>query len=408
MKYLWVTGMFRSGTTLLAKMFDAHPEVAFASDPYRPFFNDLRDTIAKKNGLLKNNPPHLPLSDYFCDDEQLQMIKLIQSCTLDEKISAEHLKGLKARLRDRGMEFSPFVAKRIDELNGGTYKELFHSMMGLIRSAYGKGNEEMVGSKEVWCNEFTGVLIRAFPDLKIINIVRDPRAVCASRNIVGEKYPWLFLVRQWRKLSIFSWLFSQDPAVAKSLIVIRYEDLVGKPEETAKKMCAFLGINFSPAMVDGTKFRDGDGSAWSQNSSYGTGKEISAKYSEKWKEVLRDDEISLIETLCFHEMKLFGYTPLNKDVERMTKEMVYSPLIVKYEELAEWIKQYSDTRVVANVAEMAKEMARSELFGMDDRTLSRIAMKDEIIEALCISRDYFSHARKTGPRKDSICMARGK
>ncbi len=402
MNYLWVTGMFRSGTTLLAKMLDAHPKIAFTSDPYRPYFNDLRDMVARKNGLLKNNLPHMPLSDYFCDDEQLKVMKFVQSANLDMEIPKGHLEELKNLIAKRGMEFSPFVAQHVDELKGRNYCELFHSMMKLVAKYYGKGDEEIVGSKEVWCNEFTSVLLRSFNELKVINIIRDPRAVCASRNIIGEKYPWLFLARQWRKLSIFSWLFTNYREFSKSLLVIRYEDLIQNPEEVSKKICSFIGVDFSYDMIDGNKFREGDGSSWSQNSSYGTSKEISAKYSEKWREVLNEDQIKLIEMLCCHEMKLFGYDPINEGVDILSEKYVYDPLIVKQEELAEWIKQYSDTRPIFNLIEMSKELVRNRLMHMDDNEIVQLKASNEIIESLFIDRQYFNYARKSVFQEEKI------
>ena len=396
MNYIWVTGMFRSGTTLLAKMFDAHPAIAFASDPYRPFFNDLRDVIAKENGLLNNNPPHMPLSDYFCDDEQLQAMKLIQKSSLEEKISDAHLDDLKIRIRDRGMEFSPFVANKVvGTLKGNTYRKLFSSMMELVQQCYGKGDEETIGIKEVWCNEFTGVLLRAFSNMKAINIVRDPRAVFASRSVVGEKYPLIFLIRQWRKLAIFTWLFTNMDEFSNSLLVVKYEDLIKNPEEISRKICSFVDVDFSLNMIDGAKFRHGDGSTWLQNSSFGKGSEISTKYSEKWRSVLRQEEIRLIEMLCFHEMKLFGYKPLNDGVESISRGLVYNPLIIKEEELAGWIKPFVDTRIISNFVEMAKEMARSELVQIDKETLSKMDINDKIIESLFIRGEYFDHVRNS-------------
>lgn len=392
MKYLWITGMFRSGTTLMAKIFDAHPDVAFASDPYRPYFNDYRDRVASDNGLLKEDPPHLPLSDYFCDDEQLQVMRLIQKSDFNEKISGEHLEDLKARISARGMEFSPFVAERAGELTGGSYRELFDFMMPFIRECYGKGHEEVVGGKEVWCNEFIGPLLDNFDNLKVINIVRDPRAVFASRNIVGEKYPWLFLARQWRKLTAFSWLFSKNPAYADRLMLIRYEDLIGDPGGTARKMCSFTGIDYSPDMIDGTKFREGDGTSWAQNSSYGSGKEISNKYADKWKEKLTSGEIRLIEMLCYHEMRLFGYEPVNGDASEMDEELVYKPRIVKKEDLAGWIRPLTDTGLVSNATEMSKELLRSRLLRASDDKAAGVGR--DLLDSLFVDKMFFNEARK--------------
>lgn len=47
---LFIKGMFRSGTTHLARIHHAHDVIACASDPFRPFFNCLRDAVAEDIG----------------------------------------------------------------------------------------------------------------------------------------------------------------------------------------------------------------------------------------------------------------------------------------------------------------------------------------------------------------------
>ena len=75
---LFVTGIFRSGTTLLARMLNTHKSICMASDPFAPIFKCFRNEIAqkKKGGFFDN---HSPLNDYYFNDEQKILFKSIQS-----------------------------------------------------------------------------------------------------------------------------------------------------------------------------------------------------------------------------------------------------------------------------------------------------------------------------------------
>ena len=69
-KRLFVTGMFRSGTTLLARAFNAHPSISFASDPFFEFFKHARNTYY--TGKEEDFDSNQPLSDKFWEDKKRQ------------------------------------------------------------------------------------------------------------------------------------------------------------------------------------------------------------------------------------------------------------------------------------------------------------------------------------------------
>lgn len=393
MKFLFITGMFRSGTTLLAKMMDAHPQISFASDPYRPLFNDFRDLIAEKNNLLGKHPRQAPLGDYFFDDENLELMKKIQQADFNFPLPEERLERLIPVMADRAAPFSLFISKKMGKVRGRTYKELYESMMELVHECYGKKDAKVIGSKEVWCNEFTPVLLKTFPKMKIIHVIRDPRAVSASRKklVEGENYPWLFLCRQWRKLAIFTRFFSNHEDYKNSLLVLKYEELVSNPQKASQRICQFLEVDFSEEMVNAQQFRDGDGSPWQANSSYQPEGTISTSFIEKWRQALTPEEIRYIELLCYPEMDLFGYEVIHNDVKDFSFQDVWDPMIVPESQLANWIRPFSDTRFLSNVNELMKEYFRRKLLTMSEEEISKIDRR--IFEAMFIDLRYYTYIR---------------
>ena len=65
---VFITGVARSGTTLLAKMLNAHPAVRVASDPLFPFFHSLRNALIQRGAgpeVLAEFDPTMPIGDYY-------------------------------------------------------------------------------------------------------------------------------------------------------------------------------------------------------------------------------------------------------------------------------------------------------------------------------------------------------
>jgi hypothetical protein len=277
------------------------------------------------------------------------------------------LDKLRADIQTAGTSYSPLITPNLGELTGKTYKELFESMMSLLSKYYGQKSDRFIGFKEVWTDEFIMPLARTFPEAKFIQITRDPRAVLASKKARSSRYPWLFLARQWRKLAAFTWIYQQqDGDFNNRVLPIKYEDLICKPEQTAKNICRFLELDFDEKMIDPCCFVDGKGEKWLQNTSFGKGKqEFDTNAIDRWEISLTDYEISYIEALCGPEMRLLGYE-LQKVVDRISPGLILSPPRVINEELANWIKKHIQNDPVYLSLQTAKEQIRYELLNLKD------------------------------------------
>ncbi|HBT87876.1 sulfotransferase [Desulfobacter sp.] len=413
--YFLITGMFRSGTTLISKMLHAHKEISCIPDAYSPFFNGFRDCIAGAGFPLRKIPPLQYLGDYFADDRDVELYEAIQSAPFDQPFPKEIKMSVTSAIKHRGRMTSPKVISILDQIKAKTFQGAYKELISLIRQAYGTGKEIWTGNKEVWISEFAPHILNAFPNSKIILVNRDPRAVLASKNVGSlnaapgirqEKYPWLFLIRQWRKIAIINWMLTENALLKDRILSLRYEDVVREPEKYARKISSFLNLPFDRNMIHPEKFTDGQGDVWVQNSSYNTinkkdgflqFKKTKPRFDSsrinKWETALTEKQIRYVEQLCYTEMKLHGYKPKLSSSLHLGDELIFNPPYAKVKELQEWIqKEYCDEQWSDVVKEMGVEAIRH-------RMLTSGALKEDIytpklIKAYFINENYFIKARQ--------------
>ncbi len=385
-KPLFVTGMFRSGTTLLAKILNAHPDIVLSSDPFLPFFKHLRDEIHREIENSKPIPPQAPLDDYFASPDKLALYRAVQGATFDRAFSDSARPSLWPVIKQRAADFSHNLVARIDELQGNTYRELYLDMLRLNLEVYGRGDEIYSGHKEVWADEFAAVLQRDFSQQKCIHIIRDPRAMCASKNVADDKYPWLFLIRHWRKLSTIGWYNSKFGPAKERTLLIRYEDLTAKPEIACRLICEFLELEFTASMLNPDNHKDGDGTMWKNNTSYADQvslRKIENRSKDRWKTVLSDSEVELIEQLTFPMMDMFEYETVTRPTSSLPDHLLFDPPQVKREQLTPWIREHVKVDKVSTVLQMQEESLRLRLMEKADPDF------DELLESIFFFEEFY-------------------
>lgn len=356
--YVFITGMFRSGTTLLGRMLNAHKNIAIASDPCMPLFKNFRSDIAKEIG--QEVPTNMPLDDYYFSKDKLNLKESIESATFEFEFK-NNSGELKKQLVSHGSPFCPKLTENVEKINGRTYTELLESILCLTREQYGDKKTRVVGFKDVWTDEFIRPLSKSFPNMKFIQILRDPRAVASSKNSRKAKYPWIFLARQWRKLASYAWHYQNDKFQKPRVLLIYYEDLIREPERAAKNICSYLNLEYDSNMVDLDNYVDGEGKSWRQNTAYGQGeKKFNEKNIDKWRSVLKEEEVKLIELFCQFEMNLHNYECDNHHKE-IPSEFIFNAPKIQEDNLADWIKKLIKNDELSSVVEMNKETLRYSL-----------------------------------------------
>lgn len=153
-------------------------------------------------------------------------------------------------------------------------------------------------------------LMRLFPDMLFLNVIRDPRAQVASMNrAIIHDFDTLLNAQAWVDAHLVA--RSLVERYPERVLTIRYEDFLSSQEETLRKVCSFFGIDFLPQMLDIANSSEAQqisqlSALWSSNCF----PPIVANV-DKFKKQLSIEEIETIETLAKEYMELYGY-------ERMT------------------------------------------------------------------------------------------
>ncbi|RZI44513.1 sulfotransferase [Herbaspirillum sp. HC18] len=180
----------------------------------------------------------------------------------------------------------------------------------LLLRAGARHGARVVMDKSLDSVQYADEMMRLFPDMLFLNVVRDPRAQVASMNrAIIHEFDTI--------LNAKAWVDAHEKACAlmercpDRVLTIRYEDFLGKQEETLRKVCRFFGIAYMPEMLDVEHSPEALqisqlSALWESNCF----PPIVANV-DKFKKQLSTKEIEIIETMAQEYMSLYGY-------ERMT------------------------------------------------------------------------------------------
>jgi hypothetical protein len=226
--YLFIGGCPRSGTTLLRRMLDAHPQIAITRETHW-----ISRVYEQRIGL-----------------------------TADDRVTPALLEHLLDDPRFRRLEVDLRPLRRVIDSDGGvSYSRFVTVVLDLYGERRGK---PFVGDKKPGYTGKVEMLHALWPSARLVHIVRDGRDVCLSLldwrpEQFAERLPtwrddpvsaaavwWAQRVRQGRR--------------AGSLLgperyhEVRYESLVTDPQSECAALCRFLGVPEDEAML---RFHEG-------------------------------------------------------------------------------------------------------------------------------------------------------
>lgn len=276
---IFVVGVQRSGTTLLAAMLGAHSRLSCGPETH--FFRRL----AKTETAPLCRPETWP-------DRAVDFVASIRHSAFP------------------GCEARTLLEKYgVDE---GQVREYLEGREPNIGNILGSVTESFMrrNGKERWIEktpdhiENLEAIRRSFPDSPIIRIVRDPRDVALSLM----KVPWgtTSLLE-----GLLFWLEREDVGEAflrtdPRSYLLRFEDLVSQPEETMRRLCAFLGEPYEAGMLDtstaGRKLNSRN-APWKAKASQA----LDPGRIAAWRKVVSADDNLLAEAILGDRLDRHGY-----------------------------------------------------------------------------------------------------
>ncbi|XP_004624041.1 carbohydrate sulfotransferase 3 [Octodon degus] len=174
-------------------------------------------------------------------------------------------------------------------------------------------------------------------DLRVIQLVRDPRAVLASRMVAfaGKYETW----KKWlaegqdqlqeeevqrlrgncESIRLSAELGLRQPAWLRGrYMLVRYEDVARRPLQKAREMYRFAGIPLTPQVEDW--IQKNTQAALDGNGIYSTQKNSSEQF-EKWRFSIPFKLAQVVQAACAPTMRLFGYK-LARDAASLTNRSI--------------------------------------------------------------------------------------
>lgn len=297
---LFIGGCPKSGTTLLMSLLDNHPQLI---------------VLPEETFYLEDRRKFRALNSY-----EARLSRLL------EKTNLRFLAIGRFEPKDGGStdarDYSSFDYKRFASFARDFIRQPWMNDSLLFSEtvrAYGIALGADWHQCRRWIEKSTSNEVRAealdalFPEAKVIQMVRDPRAVFASRKSRALKNSKYYtkahrLLREWNRSAQEIPRLRRDPS---RFLVVRYEDLVQNPRQILEQICHFGGFSFNEKMFRPTRA----GAGWEGNSTFHEAFQgISSSSLDLWKDQLSKDEIWWIELHCRKGMQLADY-PLQSDAD---------------------------------------------------------------------------------------------
>lgn len=350
-----VTGMVRSGTTLISRAIDAHSRIACPPETCLGFFRALRNDLLYQHAGQCGDP-EAPFTDFF--SSQTLPLQLFIDSDLYVQIEFSSPKKIVERIRrfTKGSA-DPFVDKlgKIDAEE--TYYDLFNTILELLRDTYGSEGNSATGFKQTWIEAFSPLLLNTFNDFHCVHIIRDPRAIVASwlkTDKLTHNYPLVMILRHWRKSAALASLFTR--MYGDNYEIIRYEDFVSRPEKSLESVASSLGVSLEPSMTVFGNYRNGMKESWTSNTSYDSTSEITDEYIGRWRDRIDTDDLQFIEDFCYPELSRWNYE--RQTTPALPQSLMEVPKLSKqFPGDSDWIRQYKN-RYKFDWTNRAKEIYR--------------------------------------------------
>ncbi len=251
-EFVSIVGSSRSGTTLMRRILNKSSQIAISYE------NHYLGHIIKSEGAIFK---FRKFGDLSKDQNVINLTNYIYSGEFEKE---SKYRGISPHWKwiIQNIDQNLFLGKILN--SDRSERALFVLSMQVYADYYGK---TIIGEKTPIHIRHVKQLFRWFPNGRIIHLLRDPRAVYVSELRRRKNKPISTPYKQLRHsallLKIFIimqttvlWHESYRKSIInlkqyrKKYLILKFEELVSKPEISIKKVCNFIGIQFEKNMMD--------------------------------------------------------------------------------------------------------------------------------------------------------------
>ncbi|KAM6937858.1 LOW QUALITY PROTEIN: carbohydrate sulfotransferase 5-like [Xenentodon cancila] len=199
-------------------------------------------------------------------------------------------------------------------------------------------------------------------DLRIIHLVRDPRAVLRSRE---ESAPYLYrddsIVLGQRKVPAADAQYQVIQEICRSHVrineraelkpppflkgrykLVRYEDVARNPLKEVNDIYEFVGLEMTPHLEDWIYTVTHGKGKGSRNEAFRITSRNASSVSQAWRTMLPYSKVKRVQEVCKGAMSLLGYKTVNSEEEQKRLDV---DLLVPPETDFSWISAKESTQV---------------------------------------------------------------
>ena len=286
-----IVGSERSGTNLLRALLCTHSKIA--SPPPAGFIDALAGIQSR----------------YFPGGGTEYLSELIEDFV---SLTKTHLNPWRIHLDSKSIR---------QRAKGGSFWDVFR----IVNEIYAEQCE-----RPCWCSKESGLfnyiadIARRIPNAKFVYLVRDGRDVALSL-LRGHLHAFhiYFAAEYWASTQRACLAAAADPALGPRIHLLKYEELIARPEEVMRDLMQFIGLEFEARQTryyeDESVVDHARRSRFWRNLAY----PIDGSNKGKYKDDLGVGDTAIFESVAFAEMEALGY-PLDTAHQR-----IFSPVDVR-------------------------------------------------------------------------------
>lgn len=281
LKKIFVSGVGRSGTTLIQSMLNAHSKIGVP-------------------------PEHQMVKKYLVPAAG-------NSLNIASKSDLKALLQVDQRIADIGMDID-LLLKTVD-FDGENIPKSIRSLILSFWQTY-LGDEQVVaiGDKDPLYMNYIEELHENFPDAYFLQIIRDPRDVLLSRMKSKWGANTSFLVHLLETKYGLEYCTNKAKTLfGAKYYSFKYEDLLDRPDYILNGICEWLDIPYEQSMLDYHQISASiilkDERSWKKN----VQRPLLKKNTQKWKAGLNTKQIRVSETLLKKVLNEYQYATIPKN-----------------------------------------------------------------------------------------------